>query len=237
MQLSAMQALCSQRLNEASGAAYYPTAEITAAINEMYRFFVLLTLGLETTASWTPATGTTFFRMLTAFSDWIAPLRITNAAGQKVRPGRLEDLSSLDSAWVSSAGSPTRYVALGVDLVGLYKQPAISTTLKITYAKSPAALSGGTDVPLIPAEYHPKLVDGAIYRLRQVEGASEFAKTKPLMDGFLDAATAYGNYVRARNLGSRYDKVPFELEKFDRSKLYKFRPDLTPARVVKDVDA
>ena len=32
--------------------------------------------------------------------------------------------------------------------------------------------------------------------------------------------------MRSRNLGSRYDKVPFELEAFDRSKLLKLRSDL-----------
>jgi hypothetical protein len=51
-----------------------------------------------------------------------------------------------------------------------------------------------------------------------------------LLQAFLDGAKHYAAYVRARNLGSRYDKVPFELENFDASQLLKLRRDLVPSR-------
>lgn len=227
-----MYTLVSERLNEGvSGPTFYPTAEIIAALNEGNRFFCLLTLGLEKTASWNVPAASPLVHMLTYFPDWIVGLRFTTAAGAKVRPARLEDLASLDSGWINSPGTPVRYASLGAGFVALYQQPAGSgTVLQVTYARQPLTLVLDTDVPEIPAEYHPKLVDYAIYRLRQVEGAQEFEKALDYLSSFLDGATHYGAYVRARNIGSRYDKVPFELESYDRSALLKLRADLVPQR-------
>jgi len=234
--LSQMQGLIQQRLNEGqSGYVFYPQAEMTSALNEAEAFFVLLTLGLETTLPWAvpgyvPGTPNTNFHMLTYFADWICPLRIATTAGQRIKPARLEDLVSRDPQWMTSPGFPTRYAACGGDLVALYRQPQAALTLNVTYCRAPVALVNPGDAPEIPAEYHPKLVDYGVYRMRQGEGAQEFKKVLPLFGLFLDGATHFGNYVRSRNRGSQYDKVPFELEKFDRSQLLNLRRDLMPER-------
>ncbi len=229
MQLSDMQAVVSQRLNEgATGPVAYPTSEITAALNEGNRLFVLLTLGLETTQNWIVPAATTYFHMLPTFPDWIVPLRITDATGGKVRPGRITDLSAFDSNWQTSPGPVKRYVYLGCDFIALYQQPITPVLLSVTYARAPLPLALAADVPEVPAEYHPGLVDYAIYRLRQNDGGSEFQKALPLFDNFLERARHYADYVRSRNLGSRYDAVPFEMQRFDRSQLHTLRPDLVP---------
>jgi hypothetical protein len=230
-----MQGLVSQRLAEDVTPTYYPTAEITARLNEAERFFILLTLGLEVTSTWTvpayvPGTQSTFFHMLVTFPDWIVPLRITTAAGAKIRPGRGEDLFGLDPQWVNSPGAIARYTTAGTDLVGVYHQPTTATALNVTYARAPVPLVNAGDVPESPAEYHAQLVDFAINAMRGVEGGQEFDKSLPLFGNFMKAATLYGNYVRSRNRGSQYDKVPPELEKFDMSQLLKLRKDLMPAR-------
>jgi hypothetical protein len=237
MQLSDMRARVSQRLNEAGTPIYYTAAEINAALNEALRFFCLLTLGLETTATWTVTAATTFFHMLAIFTDWICPLRIMDSTGAKIRPATLEDLASLDPGWRTSAGAPVRYASLGSDLVALYQQPSGSgTVLSVTYAQAPATLAADGDTPAVPSEYHARLVDYAIYRCRQGEGGQEFEKSLKYFDSFMDGATKYASYVRARNIGSRYDKVPFELESFDRSKLLNLRPDLLGAPSDKQSD-
>lgn len=228
-----MYGLVSSRLNEAFGAGgpvSYPTLEIVAAINEAQRFFCLLTLVLETTQPWTVPVNTTFYRMLSVFADWIVPLRITTQAGAKVRPGRLEDLSSLDSLWMAQPGDPYRYASLGADLVALYRQTATGTTLNVTYARCPLTLVADTDVPDVRPEWHPALVAYAQYRMRQSEGGTEFEKVLPLLAEFLDAATKCAAYVRARNRGSQYDIGPMELEAYDKSQLLQLRPDLVPGR-------
>ena len=221
-----MQGLVSQRLNEAAGPTFYPTAEITAALNEANRLFCLLTLGLERTIVWPVAASISFFHMLQVqlagtniFPDWIAPLRITNSSGGKLRPSRLADLWALDSGWPATVGTPSRYCHTGADLVAINAQFASLGSLTVTYARAPVALVYAGDVPEIPAEYHAMYVSYAIYRCRQAEGGQEFAKTLPLLEDFLGAADAYGKYIRSRNAGLGYDRQPFELSTFDRSLL------------------
>jgi hypothetical protein len=232
MNLAAMVTRVSERLNEgATGPVSYPGSEIVAALNEANRFFCLLTLALETTQPWSLDAATTFYHMLTVFPDWLVCLRMTDAAGRKVRPARIEDLTALDAGWRSAAGDPVRYCSLGADLVAIYRQPAdLGTTLQVTYARAPLVMAADVDVPEIPVEHHQDLVDYGIYRVRQVEGGQEFQKALTCLDRFFKGAEHYAAYVRARNLGSRYDKTPFELERFDRSGMLKLRADLVPAR-------
>lgn len=217
-----------------SGPVYYTAAEILAGLNEAQRFFVLLTLGLEKTVQVTWPAATPFQHMLPVLPDLIVTLRVANATGGKIRPSRLEDIGALDGNWLNRPGTITRYTAVGADLVGVYAQPTEVCTLNWTYARAPVPLVDPTDVQEIPEEYAPRLVDYAIYRVRQVEGAQELEKSLKYFGSFLDGATHYGKYVRSRNLGSRYDKVPFELEGYDRSKLLRLRTDLYPARRMRD---
>jgi hypothetical protein len=164
--------------------------------------------------------------MLPVFANWIVILRITDSTGAKVRPSTLAELAALDPAWPFDSGSPSRYVCLGVDLIGLY---GVSGAVNITYARAPVALALSTDVPEIPVEYHPALASYALYRCRQGEGSTEAEKTMPEFDKFLGAADHYANYVRERNKGQNNENVPFELESFDRSRLLGNMPaTLTP---------
>lgn len=211
-----MGALVSQRLNEAGAPTFYPALEITAALNEADRLFCLLTLALEVTSPWNPAS--TFTHMLGVFADWIVPLRITTSLGVKVRPARFADLWALDSGWPTSGGaSVTRYVAAGADLIAVYQQASV--TLSVTYARAPVTMVNPTDTPETPAEYHPAYVSYAIYRLRQVEGGEPFKAVLPLLAEFLDASAEYAAFMRARNVGSGYDTLPLEFALWDRSAL------------------
>lgn len=219
MQLSDMRTRAQQRLNELSG-TYYPTSQIDAALNEAQRVFVLLTLCLEKTPTFPLTAGTTFYSMRSTYPDWILPLRVTSTAGAKIWPSELEDLDSLDDGWQASPGAPSRYVSLGFDFFAVYPQPAApGTSVNITYACAPTPMVGDEDTPQIQEVYHPALVDYGIYRCRAGEGAQEFAKTMFHFNRFLDEAEKEADYVRARNIGGGYDILPFELARFDRSKV------------------
>lgn len=225
-----MYTTASRRLNEPAP-TFYPVSELVAAINEGQRLFVFLTLCLETTLAWNAAPQSSpFYSLLTVFPDLIAPLRLMDGAGGKIRCSRLEDLTSLDAAWPATPGTPKRYARIGADLVALYPQPVSTALIQVTYARAPLALAADTDVPEIPASFHNELVNYAINRVRQVEGAAELEKTMPLLNSFLDAVQTCGEYVRARNRGNQYDIVPFEMSAFDRSQLLKVRKDLVPMR-------
>jgi hypothetical protein len=230
MQASDMVRRVLERLDQPGG-GYYTTGEALAAINEGIRFFTLLTLGLEAEVTFPLNANTAFYHMQSSIADWLLPLRVRLAGGPFLRPARIEELDCLDAGWQSSAGTPSRYLALGFDFFGVYQQPADnSQSLRITYARSPLPLAADADVPEYPEDLHPAFVDYAVYRLRFREGGQEFQKMLPYLGRFMDEAKRYGAYIRARNIAGRYDKLPFELERVDLSKLLKLRADLPPLR-------
>jgi len=190
-----------------------------ARLNEANRFFVLLTLGLEATGAWTIPAATACHHMLTYFADWIVPLRIALVSGAKVRPAQIEELTGINPGWMSTPGTPSRYASEGCDFIALDRQPAAPLVVNVIYARAPLPLISDADAPEVPAEYHSRLVDYAVYGMRQGEGGQEFEKSLRYFDSFLDGAQHYGEYVRSRNLGGRYDAVPFELSKLDRKQL------------------
>ncbi len=157
--------------------------------------------------------------MLPTFPDWIVNLRIALVSGTKVRPAQLDELTANDSGWMASPGTPSRYAPEGSDLIALDHQPAAPLVVRLTYARAPHPLVADGDVPEIPANYHPLLVGYAVNAIRQVEGSQEFEKSLGLFNDFLDGAVTYGDYIRDRNKGARYDAVPFELRSYDRKAL------------------
>jgi hypothetical protein len=219
----------------AANAIYYGgPGEVLDALNEGQRTFALLTLCLQVDSQLALAPSIAFYHARATFDDWLLPLRVTLPSCARVRPARLEELDALDSSWQAATDTaPKRYAALGFDFLAVYPQLASgSLSLTVTYARSPVKMVSLTDVPEIPAQYHPGLVDYGINRLRMKEGGGEFAKTMVYFERFLDGAQKHGNFIRSRNAGARYDKQPFELERFDRSKLLKLRMDLVPGRGV-----
>ncbi|HTB10941.1 MAG TPA: hypothetical protein VK752_05195 [Bryobacteraceae bacterium] len=218
---------CQQRLHEdpaVTTPVYYPYPEVLSALNRAQRMFVLLTLCLETTVTF-DEDGSTFYNMRTSYEDWLLPLRVSTLAGVRVRPARLADLDALDSQWQANVAPTKRYAALGFDFFVCYPQQS-GMALVITYAQAPPALVNPTDVPVIPEDYHPALPDFAIPWLRLKEGGQEFQKSLPYLKRFFAEADREAEYVRQRNIAARYDNLPFELRRLDRSKFLGVRPDL-----------
>lgn len=221
MTLSELITRTTKRLGDdpASTAVHYTRGEIIVALNQVYRLMCFLTLCLETTVTFTWPTNTAFLKMLGQYGDWILPLRIRIASGAKLLPNRFADLAALDASWSTTAGAKERYALGGFDLIGMYKVTSGSQSLQIVYARTPVPLAADADVPEIQTEYHQSLIDGAIPLLRIKEGASEWQKTLPGWDRYMDAIKKLSEYVRARNIEQGYDHLPFELARFDRSKL------------------
>jgi hypothetical protein len=192
---------------------YYKPQEALAAVNFTQRLFVLLTLCLETTANM-QLTGDPFYRALTFFPDWIAPLRFRLPGGVKLHPSRLNDLAALDTRWTNRAGVPSRYTHVGFDLLGFYKQD--ESIVRVTYARSPADVTFATE-PDIPSEYHPCLIDASIPYMRAKEGMQEWQKTVPLWGTFIAEARRCAAAVRARNIEQGLDRLPTEVKLFDQS--------------------
>lgn len=200
---------------------YYTPQEAGNWLNAAQRLFVLLTLCLETTEALvlTVEPPTAFYSMMSEYADWLVPLRVRVAGGAKLLPKRLVELAAYDASWNASAGFPVYYSLSGFDLLGVYQQPEAAMSLDITYAQCPPLLINPTDVPAIPDEYHPELIEGAIPLCRAKEGGAEWQKTLKSWNRFLDSATRLGDFVRARNRELGYDRLPAELRRFDRSKM------------------
>lgn len=197
---------------------YYTPTEALNWINAAQRLMVLWTLCLETTAALELGEEATWYSMMNEYSDWMLPLRVRVAgAGAKLLPARLSDLAALDASWSASPGIPARYALVGFDLFAVYQQPLEAMSLDITYARCPAALVGPNDVPEIPLAYQPALINGAIPLLRVKEGGGELEKVLPLWDEFMSACGKLGEYVRGRNIEQGYDRMPFEIAKYDQS--------------------
>lgn len=220
MDFQALQTRTIERLDEAATPVYWSLAEIKLALNKATRLFCFLTLCTERTATFAVNTAA-FYTISSSLSDFLLPLRIYNASGGRVYPYKFYELQVENPGWRSDAGSPTKYAQAGYDMLAITKQPASSENLTITYAASPAVLSGNTDVPEIPEEYHPSLDKFARVWLRYKEGGQELQKTLHLLGEFLDDAQKHGEFVRAKSKAQLYDHVPFDLASFDRSRLMK----------------
>lgn len=193
-------------------------AEVLAAIEEGIQLAALLTLYPEKTANLPLSAGVCWLTPRATLTDMIVPLRI-RVGSARLRPGTLGALEAADPRWQALAGTPVRYTSLGSNLLAITPQPAALSSASVTYAYSPAALSGDSSVPVIPEQYHQNLVDYGYYRVRLKEGAQGLERGLKRLNTFLDGMQELGDYVRARSRAARYDVLPYELAGFDRSRM------------------
>ena len=211
MNLTTLQGLVWQKLNDANG-TYYPDA--TGALNEVQRLFVLLSLCLEAVETFPLTANTVSYNLLGTLTDFILPRRFYNSAGQQLRPATIAELEALDSAWQTTTGTPQRYVMRGLDWLAIYPQPAAADTLTAVYARCPVAMAAGSDSPEIRAASQYALVNGAAYVLRSPEGGQEMSKFTGFFQEFLAEAQKVATLVRERNRDSGFETAgPFELER------------------------
>lgn len=220
-----------KRLNEdATAPVFYTISEALWALNAAQRVFVLLTLCLEKSDVLALSAFTCHYRLLTAFPDFLLPLRVRVAGtgGGRVRPMRLEELDALTPSWQATSGAPERYACVGFDHFSIYKQPLYSgTSLFITYARCPVTLVAEGS-PEIPEEYHADLIDAAIPFLRLKEGGQEFTKSLVFFERFLKTAAKMANYVWARNQAAQYDRTPPDISRMDFSRVMRLATKRTP---------
>jgi hypothetical protein len=209
MTVAQLEQLVWTKLNDSTG-TYYPQA--LGALNEAQRLFALLSLCLETSATFTLAAGTLGYNVLTQIPGFILPQRTYNSAGEQLRPSTVAELEALDANWMSTPGLPQRYVFRGLDFLMVYPQPAAADTLVIAHSRCPAMLAANGDVPEIRAASQYALANYAAWALRQPEGGQEFAKFAGYLKEFMAEAKKVGDLVRERNKDKGFETVgPYEL--------------------------
>jgi hypothetical protein len=223
MNVGAIKARVWQRLDDTNPGTHYGATSVLDAINEGQRLWCLLTLALEKTFTFNLTGGQaeyTNLRTLAGSTSYLLPLRLAiTSTGARIRPTTVHELDGRDENWLSRAGTPTRYATRGFDYLAVYPQPAGVTGVTMICAAEPTVLTADGNTPEIPEEHHPDLVDWCEYRLRKQEGGQEFEKSLPHLDRFLEGAKKYGSFMRARSLSQAYDRGPFDLDAFDRSRL------------------
>lgn len=231
MNVTALEKRVWERLEQDPAAPVMPEPEVLHALNTAYFLLCLLTLYLEKTITITLAAGKAFYGVRNLAPDYLRPLRLVSGTPlARLRPSRLADLDAIDINWMitTSRPSPTdgvdppsRYVAIGLNLLAIWRQPTANVAAQFTYAYEPPALVLGNDAPLLPEEYHESLIKFALVFLRLKEGGQELTKVMPLLAEFLADAAKLGAYVKARSAASAYDSFPAELRAQDISRLIK----------------
>lgn len=212
MTLAQLQGLTWGLLNDGGG-TYYPDA--TGAINEAQRFFVLLTLCLETTVTLPLVGGAVFQSILANQPGFVLSRRFFNSAGVQLFPATFSDLDAFDTNWRLAEGAPIRYVVRGLDLLAIYPHPAAADTLKMVMVTAPATLANPGDVPQIRAASHYALANYAAFVLRQPEGGQEFSKFKRYFGAFMAEVQKVADIVKARSKDTGYEIMPYELKRQD----------------------
>jgi hypothetical protein len=156
----------------------------------------------------------------------------TYSTSPRLKPARLADFDAYSDTWPTDIGTPDHYALLGADLFVVDRATPLGSAIKldITYAAVPPMLVAPTDNLVVPASDQYAVADLATIILRLKDGGQELAKTKPLMSNFVETAKRRAGQVRARSMAAQYDRVPFELERWDWSRLFSRRKDLPPAK-------
>jgi len=229
--LTALEKRVWERLEQDPGAPTTPEPEVARAINAGYSLLCLLTLYLERTITITLSANKCFYGIRNLAPDYLRPLRLVSGYPlARLRPSRIADLDAIDVNWMittdrpspaDGVDPPSRYVALGLNLLVIWQQPTADVDAQLTYAYEPPPLVAGADSPIVPEEYHEDLVKFALVWIRLKEGGQELQKVLPLLAEFAADASKLSDFVRARSIGSAYDSVPFELRSQDVSRLLK----------------
>jgi hypothetical protein len=223
-------------------------AEVIRALDEGQRLFAAISLSIERTDRFDLTANQVWYQASVQLPDFFVPLRCAQrplatgvsefdvptfdevtfdeatanaGAVTRVKPARLAELDALDREWQNARSNTTlRYGVVGFELLFAYPAPsAAGVSLEMTYAATPRDLTSGSQSPDIPSQYHQFLIDYALPTLRLNDGGAELERSVKGLTRFLDAAEQCADTVRARSKTLQYDREPFELRAFDRSRL------------------
>ena len=167
----------------------------------------------------TLSAGVTFYGIRNLVTNYLRSAAPDVGFYARLRPVRIADLRRAQLWLRRQARARRRAVprSLGINLVGVYKQPPSDVAAQFTYAAAPVALILQTDTPVgVPEEYHESLIKFGLVWIRLREGGLELAKVMPLFAEFIADAAKLGAYVKARAVWRPGTTLlPFAMEHFD----------------------
>lgn len=211
---------------------YCTDAEVDLALNAMQRLFVLLTLCLEQTFSFTLTNGVAFQDLSAQIGNFLVVLRV-GYMGLRVQPYTIHQLDMLSSTWRNTPGNPMKYIQAGFGQYGVLAitpQPASGTNhLDLTCAREPVPMVLDSDIPEIPQEHQPFLPKGAAFWLQLKVGGIELQNAAQYLQEFLMDAQKYQAFKRSKSRAQLYDIKPYDLASFDMGR-FDFKVDKAKAR-------
>lgn len=97
---------------------------------------------------------------------------VVTTTGEKLYPRRRQLLQD-EGVLLTDAGSPQYYYVTGGTVVSVY--PLNTGSITVKYWKTPADLSTGADLPLIPVRFHDLIVEAAAMKAHRYQGDYEGA--------------------------------------------------------------
>lgn len=177
--------------------AFWPTAQLTEAINHALRVWQCLTGEWTTTQGTIAGTGVHFYSVPTTE---YAPHRVSEAIlGAPLVLTTVEELDLGFPEWDStSTGTPLYYAHVGADMIAVHPAPSGITLSLESYQVTPT-LSAGGDFIQVGDEILQKLLAYAHHYLTMKEGGGEFEATKGALEGLIEAAVHRNRALRFTN--------------------------------------
>lgn len=179
---------------------FWPTAQLTDAINHAIRVWQALTGEWSIHSSTVTCTGAHFYDEHITGQDW-AFFRITHSLdGRVLQMLSLEDLDLGFPGWDSSSttGDPLYWAPLGSTRFAVHPAPTTGTFTLESYQSPPALVAGG-DFIQIGDEELQKLIAYAHHYLTFKEGIAEMEATKGALEDLIEAAARRNAFIRFTN--------------------------------------
>jgi hypothetical protein len=200
-----MQTEVFRRLEESSSSpVFWALAQVKEALNDAYFLLSDVTEWAETSESESFTTAT-YYDLSSVLTNTVLSIKgIFNPDTNRwLRPTTTEELDQRSVLWEEATGAPDEYVIRGLWWLGLYPKMASATgTMTIHYTYVPTALSANGDTPSFPEEFHPALVEYAVYDLLCQERETD--KALKFYARYLDLQEKLKRYVQDR---ASYDRV------------------------------
>lgn len=176
---------------------FWPTAQLTEAINHAMRVWQCLTGEWTVTSGTVTMTGVHFYQLP---STEYAPHRVSQTVtGEALALTSLDELDMGFPDWDSTTtGTPLYYAHVGATRIAIHPSEP-SGTLSLESFQVTPTLSAGGDFINVGDEILQKLLDYAHHYLTFKEGSSEMESTKGALEGLIEAAARRNQNLRFTN--------------------------------------
>lgn len=170
MKFSEMKTEVFRKLNESeSSPAFWSEADVEEALNEGYAEMADATEFYERYCNIPMLSGRTYYNLKNILPDtFLSPRRCWNTVTSRwLRPSdtREQDFHTYVQ-WELTFGQPQAYLMRGNWWLGVWPRPdADDRELRFYYSAIPPEMSDDDDEPDFPREFHPGVVDYALYDL------------------------------------------------------------------------